>query len=278
MYSPEQKFKEEITRNREEKLLTDTKTVALKTPLSRLQIRERGCYITEAALFSPTFDEVIPVLFSDSNISIPKLTASHPMTPVGPYDGIGGQHGFARWADYHAFYLDAEDDSTESVSMQAKRIDGGLTLTKVFELTDSTLTTKAIAQNPSDTPHRTSIGEHLYFMLSKENFSGLTINGHTLDELLGDGAEEQIKQGMPLYWGDYPGSAAILFPDGYELRIKNTATQTQADQIGMLIWHRPGTPSICFEPTLGFTQSQDQGSLVVAPFDFIALHTSIELL
>ena len=113
----------------------------IETTASSLDIRYRGAYITDCELSSPTTGRRINILYSEQETTKPKLTATHPMVPAGPYEGIGGQHGFPRWSDYHEFSLNDGPDGQKYIALQAKRSDSGLSLTKVFGLTESILTT-----------------------------------------------------------------------------------------------------------------------------------------
>src|SRR4051794_8485622 len=100
------------------------------------------------------------------------------MVPAGPYEGIGGQDGFPRWADYEA------EKTSDTVILKAKRSDGGLKLSKEFVLGESVLTTISTILISSG-EERTSMGEHVYFSLEGEELEGLKVNGRSLDKLLG---------------------------------------------------------------------------------------------
>lgn len=271
-------FEAEIAENKSLETLTDPHVTELAAQQATLQIRERGCYVTEGVLYSPALEERVSVMYSDADISKPKLTASHPMSPVGPYDGVGGQHGFPRWADYKEFPLADSDDGEKHAAFQAKRSDSGLALAKTFKLSNSALTSDVVIHNPDATPEHTSLGEHLYFSLANENFSGLTVNSLTLDELLGEGSEETIKEGTPLFWQAFSGSVAIKFPAGHEIKLSTKVVDAPEDTLGMLVWHRPGSESVCFEPTLGFDPENRGDGLTVEPYETVGLSTSIELL
>jgi hypothetical protein len=256
----------------------------LEGECSSLGIRLRGCFVTDCELTSPTTGERESVLYADEDTSVAKFTGSHPMSPVGPYDGLGGQHGFPRWADYHVFsQVDTEDDH-KRVSMQAKRPDNGTSLAKVFELSDNALLTSTVVANPSEKTIATSVGEHLYFSLEKEVMSGLTINGEAIDDIFGAGSQASLMEGQPLYWADFDAHASsgvlIDFPAGYTVRFSAEASESDARRhdapLGMLVWHRPGSNSICFEPTLGFAGGKGD-KLTLRPMTEAVLRTLIEL-
>lgn len=269
-------FAAEIATNSSLDTLPSPQTSELATDRATLHVRERGCYITELSLYSQKHGADVDVLYSDPGIDIPKLTASHPMSPVGPYDGIGGQHGFPRWADYKEFPQDDAENSKRT-AFQAKRSDSGPALAKTFDLTDSALEVDTVINNPSGQKLETSAGEHLYFTLTDENFTGLTLNGVSLDELLGEGSVDAVREGTPLYWGEFEGEATLSFPAGHEVGLSASSDDTDAN-LGMLIWHRPGTESICFEPVLGFDPEKGGSGLAIAPYETVVLSTKIELL
>jgi hypothetical protein len=93
-------FSQEIEENQTAEL-APTSTIDISTESSSLSIRERGGFIVDCALTSGTTGTRHNVLFSDGDISVPKLTASHIMSPVGPSEGIGGQHDGQTIMNFH---------------------------------------------------------------------------------------------------------------------------------------------------------------------------------
>lgn len=168
-------FSDEIKANKGER--APATTARLQTEQSSITVRERGCFIVNCELTSPSTDKRIAVLYSEPDISIPKLTASHIMSPVGPNSGIGGQHGFPRWADYHAFPLPDSSSGEKCIAFQAKRSDTGLSMVKVIELAGTSMSTEIATYNSHPEPEATSLGEHLYFNLKGEHSRGLTVDG-----------------------------------------------------------------------------------------------------
>lgn len=244
---------------------------------SRLAVRYQGCFVTELKLAS-TGQPPVDVLYSSPDLTVSKLTASHIMSPVGPSEGIGGQHGFPRWATYLEFPQHDGVDGEKQTLFQAQRSDNGIGVSKHFSLTNDTLVTETTLVNPGDNPVPTSIGEHLYFALDSEIFDGLEVNGQSLNALLGDGSLEVILQDEPLYWEDFAGNVTIHFPKGHTINLISDVTNASKDaSLGMLIWHKPGSPSICFEPTLGFQSMADNEQLVVEPHRDVTLTTTIQI-
>lgn len=272
-------FSEEIATNKSIEHLDNPAISGISTERASVVVRERGCYVAEAALYSPSLHEVVDVLYSDPDLSTPKLTASHIMTPVGPYEGIGGRHGFPRWADYKVFTLEDGPDGEKGVAYQAKRLDTGLALAKLFELSDSSLSTITSLHNPGDKPENTSLGEHLYFSLEGGQISGLRVDdGLEIDDLLGEGAEASIKKGEPIYWDNFAGNITVVMPAGHTIKLAVDVNGAPREQLGMLVWHRPGSSSICFEPTLGFDPETAGTGLTIEPYETVELLTKIELL
>ncbi|NTW62441.1 hypothetical protein HGB25_03500 [Candidatus Saccharibacteria bacterium] len=243
---------------------------------STLSVRLRGCFVIDCRLTDPNTGQLVSILHSDPDLEVPKLTASHVMMPVSKSEGVGGQHGYPRWADYHEFQSLDGPGGEKRVSFQAKRSDFGLGVTKVFEMTDSRITTHTVVTNYENTSAHTSIGEHLYFTLEGEAISGLRVNGKSLDELLGDGAESEVMDQKSKIFEDYDGEAVIDFPDGRRLML---STETdQPDRLRMIIWHRKGSESICFEPTVGFDRETGNEGLLIEPEQASVLTTTIQLL
>lgn len=268
-------FYEEIKHNKSAEVVS-TEGIEIKCEHSSLDIRLRGCFITDCELIDPVSGREIDVLYCDpKKIYIPKLPASHPMMPVSKSKGPGGQHGFPRWADYHKFEL-SDNEGEKIVSFQAKRSDQGPGLTKVFKLSESRLRTRTIATNYQAETVHTSLGEHLYFSLPDENTDGLLVNGKTLDELLGENAECDVMSGGSKLYEAFDGTVEIYFPSGY--KVKLAAQVSQPGKLGLIVWHRPGSESICFEPTFGFDKETGNEGLAIKPWQEVELTTTIELI
>lgn len=270
-------FKEEIESHKSAETVPDCVS-RIETEKSLLQVRMRGCFITDCELTDALTNRRVKVLHCSSSLETGKLTASHTMMPVGPTEEIGGRHGFPRWADYHKFTASDGKNGEKRIAFQAKRSDTGLGLVKVFEMTEDTLCSETVATNYESNPIHTSIGEHLYFNLEDENIDGLLIDDHTLDEWLGDGAQEYIMEGHSIYWDAFGGDAVIDFPAGHSIDIKTSVDGAPQDTIGMLIWHGAGSNSICFEPTIGFNSSGKNDGIEIRQNETVTLSTEITLL
>lgn len=250
----------------------------LETPGSCLDVRLRGAYITKCELTSPSSGRRVNVLYSDTEIEKPKISATHPMVPAGPYDGIGGQHGFPRWADYDVRKLPETAEGEQQMTFGVKRADAGMTLSKTFVLTDFSLTTVTAIKAGGEVEN-TSLGEHIYFLLEDENLVGLVINGQSLDELLGEGSEATVRSNGTLFY-NFGGEAEIVFPAGHIVKISASFQGETRYPLAMWIWKRPGSPSICFEPVVGVKGlgDEDNSGVTVGPDATVELQTRIDLL
>lgn len=268
-------FEQEIKHNQSAERVSD-EVAEIHGEHSSLEVRLRGCFITDCQLTIPGTEQKVKILYSAPDQEVPKLSASHIMSPVGPNEGLGGQHGIARWADYKEFELQDGENGEKRVSFQAKRSDTGLGIVKVFEISDSALVSNTTVFSSEEEPINTSLGEHLYFNLTNKSAEGLLINGQTLDEVLGEGALSEVMSGKSYFWESFDGNAVINFPAGYSIHIN--ATSSDPDSLGMLVWHRAGTESICFEPTVGFNRQTGNENLTIEPYGMASLTTTIELL
>lgn len=253
----------------------DTKTVAVGG--ARVTVREQGGYIVEA-LLKDASGRIVPLLFADADISRTKINASHSMIPAGPYDGLGGQHGFARWADYDVTV------AGNVLSMTAQTPEGGLGIHKNIRLEPSTITIICQATNHGSQIIHTSIGEHLYFTLPGERSEGMLLG--TDAPLAPIPEREAIMRGETVFWDTFDGRVVAEFPDGGKT-ISMYVTTTTADEhgarrpckapTGMLLWHRPGTESICLEPVVGSMSLPDNKHLEIEPGCTVIMRTTITL-
>jgi hypothetical protein len=278
MKEPTPNFSEQIEAHKNAETVPDTITTLESAYGSRLSVRSRGCFITNFSVEDQKSGDSVPILYSDEDLSVAKLTASHTMTPVGPSKELGGQHGFARWADYHLFPQMNGAGERRNIAFQAERSDLGQGVTKQFELETNRLVIVTEAFNYEPEPLQTSLGEHLYFSLPGENIDGLKLNGSSLDESFGEGIEASVMSGEPFFWDAFYGrSTKIEFPDGRQIMLSAVVPGKSEELLGMLIWHRTGSPSICFEPTVGFRSGIENSGLEIAPYDSTELVTLIEV-
>lgn len=271
-------FAEEIDANKNAAEVSG-QVASIKTMTSSLDVRLRGAFITECELTSPATGQRIDILYSEDETTNAKITATHPMVPAGPHEGIGKQHGFPRWADYYEFPVPESPEGEKLLAMQAKRSDNGLSLAKAFKLTESSLTMRTTIGNSEDIFEHTSMGDHLYFTLADDKMDGLAVNGKSLDELLGEGSVDIVKSDGTLYW-DFGGEATIQFPAGHTVKLSANFEGTTDYPLALWIWKRSGSPSICFEPVVGVERldEDDTSGVEVAPYSSATLSTKIELL
>ena len=244
---------------------------------AELDVRLRGCFVTGLFLESPTSGEIVNVLYSDMKMDTTKLPASHVMLPVGPSAGIGGQHGYPRWADYHEFYLEPDDSGAQRMSLQAKRSDMGLAVAKLFSLSQHELITRTTVSNPAGTRARTSLGEHLYFRVSEGQIPNITLNDNSIDDVLGEGAVAKVLAGDSLFVPGADSQTYVEFPGEHTILLEtHTEGVAEGTPTGMLVWHKMGTDSICLEPTIGYTAQRQNDALVMEPGGSVTLQTTIE--
>jgi len=232
---------------------------------SGLVVRRRGSFIMYCALVDPETDNLDRVFYSEPDAHRPKLAASHVMMPVGPNDGLGGQHGFPRWADYESTSgievrtKRPEPDEETSFEHEAVVPQGVIAVRRGFNLEDSALTVTTTIM--SEDPVSTSLGHHDYYTLEDGKYNGLAVNGQHLDDLLEEkGAAEAVMNGSARFWPGFGGQADVRFPSGRHMRITATARHEKLDrtgETGMLLWRRPDAPYICLEPVLGVEPARD---------------------
>ncbi|MEK7153924.1 MAG: hypothetical protein AAB834_08285 [Patescibacteria group bacterium] len=163
-----------------------------------------------------------------------------------------------------------------------------MTLERAYGLTRSQLEVGTVVQNNSRFARYTSMGEHYYFALPEgpESVEGVTIQGQTIDELLQPGAIAGIRQGESQFWPDFEGMAHIKIPGTGDIRLGASFTDTDAapqedtaNNLGLMLWQRPGRPFVCIEPTVGFGRNEDgqfvNTGLVIRSYGRVAFSTTI---
>lgn len=253
-----------------------TSVYELRNDEASISVRKRGCFIADSALLDPKTDSYINIFYCEPDLAKSKLSASHIMSPVGPSDTPGGQHGFARWVDYEAMPTVNGLQLASDVPSDAPK------MTKYFEIDRSALRMTSELYNATQQTMQTSLGEHAYFRLKDAETGGLTVNGKTIDELLGSNALDEIMSGRAQLWGDFGGDATITFPEGHTMRIQSSydinTEVGEVSNLGMLLWRRPGTDSICFEPTVGFAADGYNQAIELTADSKLSLHSAIELI
>lgn len=271
----------EIERNRSA-LEVPTNGFELGTRHSSLGVRARGAYVAWGELTSPTTGRRISIFYPGSSLdklSAPKVSATHPMVPYGPYEGLGGQHGFARWADYRQVLYETRASGAQRLILESVQHDGSLSLTRSFELSSDSVSIQNTVHNSAPSRNRhTSIGEHAYFNLTGGDPSGLLLDNKGLDELFGSDSMDRIANGDTLFWEIPDNRAAVWFPDGYGIDIQVLFEGETAYPPALLIWQRAGTESICVEPVAGVSRNEVNNGVVIPPQGSASLRTGITLL
>lgn len=241
---------------------------------SVLVVRKAGGFITTLELVnssSTQSDVSAAILYCESDLTVPKLTASHAMTPFGPYEGPGGQHGFPRWVNYTSV-----EDGEGQLSLISNTPAQGPRLAREFILGSSRLITlTTLAHGTEDM--QTSMGEHYYFRNTHDP-AEIEMNGQMIPGI------EKIKQGEAQFV-EFDGSAmSLAFPDGRTLRLSadyGTPEEAQPDQLGMFVWTRPEKTHdyICFEPVAGVRPGDvlENDRLKIPARVPVQLETTIEL-
>lgn len=231
-------------------------TISLAQAGALVTTRLAGGYITQLKLPAP--DGMPIVVFHDDpeppDAIKPKKNASHIMSPVGANNGLGGQHGIYRWCDYS---ITAQTSDSFTICSQVP--DEYPRLQKMIQVSKQGLTMcTTIANQTAQTIH-TSLGEHLYWYLEGGKSAGLKV---VFQDPVSDGPFKNpdilkaVMAGESYFWLPSSLNCRIYRPDGSvlslvsEARMKEGAA-TRAVPAGMLLWRRPGTESICFEPAIG---------------------------
>lgn len=261
--------------------------IRLATDSSHLEVRKRGGFITRAALTSPTTGELVEVLYAEANRTSSKLRASHSMSPVGPSDGIGGQHGFPRWMDYELMNGVFAPSEKKKIILRAKPNLPDQRLVELLKLEDSALLSSIRLTNTGRDPLGTSMGKHYYFTLKNGDPEGLLLDGKTIDEIFEPGTQDAIRGGESRIISDFDGSVDIHFPAGHDVRLSaegRVGNEVANHMLQLMLWHlsgeKPGekSESFCIEPTFGYVEDWDSDHLHILPDMTASLFTSIEVL
>lgn len=270
----------DIERNRSA-LEVSTNGFELRTEGSLLDVRARGAFVTRCELTSPTTGKRISIFYPGSaldTLSSPKISATHPMVPYGPYNGLGGQHGFARWADYERVLYETRESGAQRLILESVQHDGSLSLTRSFELEPHCVSIQNTVHNSAPSRNRhTSIGEHAYFNLAGGDASGLLLDNKRLDELFGSDSMGRVASGDTLFW-EFPDSkASVWFPEGYGVDIEMLFDGEAAYPPALLIWQRKGTDSICLEPVVGVSRGEANDGVIIPPQGSASQRATISL-
>jgi hypothetical protein len=231
-------------------------------------VRLAGGYITEGTLDDD--GQPLTVLYADAlalgrgdGRAPAKIDAPHDMSPAGASDDIGGQHGIYRWANWEVARHDPR-----CVELVADTPDADyLGMRKSLSLDDNGLTiaTTLIHDiDDIDAPIDTSLGHHLYFRTDPQTTERPQIVPLAGPSPLQDQTVfEAVVNGDSHYWSTFEGQATIILPGIGRFLMQSEATLTEDGTttrlpVGMLLWRRPHTDSICFEPVVGIENDTGQ--------------------
>lgn len=232
--------------------------------IATADVRPKGAMVLHCVLESDSAGPAVVLTNtadSYAGYSVSKLGATHPMGPVGPYDGPGGQHGPLRWLNYTNQVV--SDGRHARTDLEAYKEGWPMRIQRSAQfISASTFMLSTRVANTSGIEFNYSLGEHVYFDMAVQPQSAteLRVNGMTLDDkrVGGSGSFEAVMEGRALYWRGFDGQASITFPDDKEVRISaGQNVQDSSKDTDMLIWHRPKTNTICFEPVRGCVPSED---------------------
>jgi hypothetical protein len=249
-----------------------------------LGVRTPGAFVLCCALATPAH-EVVDVAYCGPDITVTKLRAGHGMSPVGPYEGIGGQHGLPRWMDY----LVSVDRTASYISMQSSTDQAApMMFERNFTLRGDSLTTTNIAVNARKSTNHTSIGDHAYYAVPRTSLEGLLINGKSIDDALRwAGAGAAIARGNAKFWHGFDGQAEISFAVGNtrcRLEISAVAHNGRNEApVDALLWAPPDETidAFCFEPVVGYKVvfgNVSNNLQAVAARGALSLETTVQLL
>ena len=252
---------------------------------SKVVVRPSGAVIEALTLAdkSGRTTKIHDILYSDGKIGTAKRSASHIMSPAGPFEGLGDQHGAGRWLDWHTFHINP-DEFGKRIAFQAKREDEEETLLRYVHLAERQATFESAVLAPLDQELHTSIGEHWYFKMDGD-LSEVAIDGKNLELFTGDDeVYNKLNAGVPLHipmrsplnvWLiDLPGQPLIKM----DTQLFSTSGYVPTE---LWIWRREGVDDyICIEPVVGV--SHDNGCLendllLIQPGGEARLRTTIGL-
>lgn len=240
----------------------DVRLRSLLTSEASATMRLRGGFITQLALRSETRGEMVEILHCQKDLSVRKLQATHAMSPVGPSEGLGGQHGPMRWLD-HIVYDGRPVLAEEGPELNAIVKGGrGMPVACRSVLLRDNSAVIATTLHARDAAVDTSVGEHFYFAMPAGTTRDVRINNHPIDRLIGAGAADKVASGKAQFWPEPERKLRVELADrAFTLDTGVGAMDgvEGAASGGWLLWQRPGTPSICIEPVAGFTPENPNG-------------------
>jgi hypothetical protein len=221
----------------------------LAIPGARAIVRSHGGHLLLGSLTGHISGAPTPVFYAGLPKDAPpdaivprsaKLRASHVMSPVGPFDGLGGQHGPLRHSKWLLMSIGAASQYEASLSMQALVPEEQPRVTREFTLRRSELKVATTVVNTGDEDIHTSLGHHDYYVTPHNQAmtpegTGPLVNGLPLDRRLHrESAWRDARTGKAQLWPQYSGSAFVQFPGGNELLIRSELKVDGEDRTGLL--------------------------------------------
>lgn len=263
--------------------LVDPNTAVMTHGDARYVVRLRGGFIEQAMLVPDGADRGVAVLYADKDIDQARPDASFMAYPFGPSDAPGGQHGSPRWSEFHAF---TDNERPHGLVFQAEQSDvRGSSVRRFVELPEpDTLVVRNEVQSNRSESEATSIAEHLYLAAEETSLEQIMINGEPITDIIpSELLRSVLVDGTPFHWAEAPTQLRIQLPNRREIEIAATAAVYEEDstcidkedEVSFVIWHRPGTDSICFEPVIGYAAKRGT-ALHVPPRGSAVLTTVIQ--
>jgi hypothetical protein len=277
----------EVDDNMDRRAVEDASLVEMQYGPASAAFRVQGGFLTRLALQSMGSGELVDVLYSDSDLTKPKLPASHAMLPVGrTEDWPGGQHGPVRWVKHDIVEPKPGGVASQIATLVPRMSQGMPFVVRHAQLAESVLALGLSVTNRREQPLGLSLGEHFYFKMPAGSAGELRIyqgsdKPQTIDGLLGDGSSDLVDEGIAQFWSDFGGQAGVIMPNGDKIAItaslaeRNQSTPDLQRHLGMLIWRRPGASFICLEPTAGYDIDGSNDNLLVSPGADVMLTTRI---
>lgn len=191
-----------------------------------------------------------------------KIDATHTMLPAGMAE-VGPQHGASR-------YLKYETDYSVNSEAQLSARDGLRELghTKTFKVLPDGLRVIDDVIKLGEDSIGLSLGEHYYFKVDEQRIPEIEMldsSGQATEITVRkkDGSTQtgtirdlwpELSEGNSFFYEEYSGSQLLRLPTGEILKIEAYAESPEGTvPVQMLIWHRPNTDTVCFEPLVGRT-------------------------
>ncbi len=185
--------------------------------------------------------------------------------PYGP-SPAGPQHGPSRYNQYNI-----ASSAANRLELTARDPQGyGHLKTLVAEADGATITDEVV--NLSGNEARMSVGEHFYFPVQEAELAQVKFLNESGEETsFATGVEDkgnahgklsdfldELMDGKTLHIEGFTGSQSISIPGLGVIELGADAqVEGQKQAVSLLIWHRPGTNTICFEPVAGVAMDSE---------------------